>query len=275
MEAFDNLVAHSRVNLSLHEARKLIADHRDSHFLRNVSEELVDKLLGGTLELVNAGVEVVQDRPDKVRNLIRRRPSVTSEYLQRMVSSAVDELIIISPYFVPQKQGVAFFSALAKTGVRVIIVTNSLASTNHASVHAVYARYRKPLLQQGIELYELRPRLEAMPMETKLTLHSKVATVDRKRLFVGSFNLDPRSLYINTEMAMAVSSTELSGDMATSILESLPETSYKLELSPKGKLQWHLRTAGVQEVITTEPQSGLWRRFRTKLMSLLPIEGQM
>ncbi len=275
MEAFDSLVAHSHVNLSLHEARKLIADHRDSLFLRNVHGELVDKLLAGTLELVSAGVEVVQDRPAKVRNLVRRRPSVTSEYLQRMVSSATQELIIISPYFVPQKQGVEFFSSLAKTGVRVIIVSNSLASTNHASVHAVYARYRKPLLQNGVELYELRPRLETMPIDAKLTLHSKVATVDRKRLFVGSFNLDPRSLYINTEMGMAVDSAELAGNMAASILESLPETAYKLELSPKGKLQWLLRTAGVQEVITTEPQSSLWRRFRTKLMSLLPIEEQM
>ena len=275
MEAFDNMVAHSNVNLSLHEARKLIADHRDSLFLQNVHGELVDKLLSGTLELVSADVDVVQDRPDKVRNLVRRRPSVTSEYLQRMVSSAKQELIVISPYFVPQKQGVEFFSALAKTGVRVIIVSNSLASTNHASVHAVYARYRKPLLQRGIELYELRPRLETMPLEAKLTLHSKVATVDGARLFVGSFNLDPRSLYINTEMGMAVASDELAGNMATSILESLPETAYKLELSPKGKLQWLLRTAGVQEVITTEPQSSLWRRFRTKLMSLLPIEEQM
>ncbi|MDJ0710340.1 MAG: phospholipase D family protein [Woeseiaceae bacterium] len=275
MEAFDNLVAHSHVNLSLHEARKLIADHRDSMFLRNVHGELIDKLLKGTLELVNANVEVVQDRPDKVRNLVRRRPSVTSDYLQRMVSSATRELIIISPYFVPQKQGVEFFSALAKSGVRVVIVSNSLASTNHASVHAVYARYRKPLLQQGVELYELRPRLESMPTDSTLTLHSKVSTVDRKRLFVGSFNLDPRSLYLNTEMGMAVDSAQLAGDMAKSILESLPESAYKLKLSAKGKLQWLLQTSGVQEIITTEPQSSLWRRFRTKLMSLLPIEGQM
>ncbi len=124
-------------------------------------------------------------------------------------------------------------------------------------------------------MYELRPRLETMPTDTTLTLHSKVATVDRKQLFVGSFNLDPRSLYINTEMGMAVASEELAGDMAASILESLPETAYKLELSPKGKLQWLLRTAGIEEIITTEPQTSLWRRFRTKLMSLLPIEEQM
>ncbi len=275
MEAFDSLVAHSHVNLSLHEARKLIADHRDSLFLKNVHGELVDRLLAGTLGLVAADVEVIQDRPDKVRNLVRRRPSVTSDFLQRMVSSATRELIVISPYFVPQKQGVEFLSALAKTGVRVVIISNSLASTNHPSVHAVYARYRKPLLRRGVELYELRPRLESMPSDTTLTLHSKVATVDRERLFVGSFNLDPRSLYLNTEMGFAVGSEVLAGDMARSILDSLPETAYKLELSDRGKLQWLLQTAGIQELITTEPQSSLWRRFRTKLMSFLPIEEQM
>jgi putative cardiolipin synthase len=114
-----------------------------------------------------------------------------------------------------------------------------------------------------------------MKTDTKLTLHSKVATVDRQRMFVGSFNIDPRSLYLNTEMGMAVNSTELSSNMATSILDSLPESAYKLRLSQKGKLQWLLQTTGAEEVITTEPQTSLMRRFLTKLMSLLPIEEQM
>jgi putative cardiolipin synthase len=170
---------------------------------------------------------------------------------------------------------VAFFGTLVAKGVRVIIITNSLASTNHSSVHAVYARYRKPLLQHGVELYELRPKSEAMETETKLTLHSKVATVDRHKLFVGSFNLDPRSLYLNTEMGMAVDSPILAGRMAKSILESLPDFAYTLRLSDKGKLHWLLQSAGVEEVITTEPQTSLWRRFLTRLMSLLPIEGQL
>ena len=192
-----------------------------------------------------------------------------------MVSAADDELIVISPYFVPQKQGVDFFAALVKKGVRVVIVSNSLASTNHTSVHAVYARYRKPLLQQGVELYELRPRHEAMQTDTKLTLHSKVATVDRQRTFVGSFNIDPRSLFLNTELGLAVRSVDLSNSMACSILDTLPEYAYKLRLSEKGRLQWLLRTSGVEEVITTEPQTSLWRRLLARLMSLLPIEGQM
>ena len=275
MMAFDRMVAHSGVAESIEEARRYVDEHTDTPFLKGVDGRLIEDFIAGRLALVGGEVEVVQDRPDKVQNFVRRRISVTSDYLQKMVSAANEELIVISPYFVPQKQGVDFFGALVKKGVRVVIISNSLASTNHSSVHAVYARYRKPLLRQGVELYELRSRFEAMETKTKLTLHSKVATVDRQRLFVGSFNLDPRSLYLNTEMGVAANSPELSTNMATSILDSLPDSAYKLRLSRKNKLQWLLQTAGVEEVITTEPQTSLLRRFLTKLMSLLPIEEQM
>lgn len=275
MAAFDKMVAHGRVSESVEEARRYVDQHSDTAFLKELNADLIDDLIAGRLELVAAEAEVVQDHPDKVRNLIRRGPSATSSYLQKMVSGANDELIVISPYFVPQQQGVDFFGSLVKKGVRVVIISNSLASTNHSSVYAVYARYRKPLLRLGVELYELRPHYEAMKTGTKLTLHSKVATVDRTKMFVGSFNLDPRSLYLNTEMGMAVTSRKLAGAMADSILETLPDFAYKLQLSRKGRLQWLLQTAGVEEIITTEPQTSLWRRFLTKLMSLLPIEGQM
>ena len=275
MTAFRHLVPHGDMQESLGVARELVEAHRKGPFLQDVNGHLIDDLVAGRLDLITGQVEVVQDLPDKVRNLIRRRPSVSLEYLQRMVAAAQQELIVISPYFVPQKQGVDFFAALVASGVRVVIISNSLASTNHTSVHAVYARYRKPLLQRGIELYELRPRFETTSTDTTLTLHSKVATVDRRRTFVGSFNIDPRSLYLNTEMGIAVRSARLAADMASSILDTLPDFAYRLQLSKRGKLQWLLRAGGVEEIITTEPQTSLWRRFRTKLMSLLPIEEQM
>ena len=238
MDAFDQLVAHGSVADSLEEARKYLQRHRDEPFLKGVDNRLIDNFVGGGLEFVAAKTRIVQDHPDKVRNLMRRRRSEMSDYLQKLVSAAEHELIVISPYFVPQKQGVDFLGSLVKKGVRVVIITNSLASTNHSSVHAVYARYRKPLLQQGVELYELRPRFEAMPAHTKITLHSKVATVDRKRLFVGSFNLDPRSLYLNTEMGMEVESGNLAESMAASILDTLPDFAYSLRLSIVIVLSW-------------------------------------
>ncbi|MCH8135933.1 MAG: phospholipase D family protein, partial [Proteobacteria bacterium] len=183
------------------------------------------------------------------------------------------EVIIVSPYFVPQRQGVAFLAALVSKGVRVVVITNSLASTNHTSVHAVYARYRKHLLRQGIELYELRPQFSASDL--KITLHSKVAVVDGASLFVGSFNLDPRSLYINTEMGMAVESRELAGSVAASIGKSLQERTYSLRLARSGGIRWKYLTHAGEQVANKEPHTTIWRRSLTRLMSLLPIESQM
>lgn len=275
MGAFDRMVPHSEWQDSVGVARALLEEHLDGPFLGNVDDDIMERFDAGTLELIEAHIEVVQDHPDKVRHRRWRRSYASLEYLMKMVSAANDEVIIISPYFVPEKQGVEFFAGLRNKGVRVVIITNSLASTNHKSVHAVYRRHRKPLLEQGVELYELRPRYESMSTDTSLTLHSKVLTVDRKRTFVGSFNLDPRSLYLNTELGLAVDSEALATDMATSILALLPDFAYKLGLSKRGRLQWLLRTGGAEEIITTEPQTSFWLRVRTWLTGLLPIEGQL
>jgi len=275
INAFNTMVPHSSLEDSTQQGRKYLEEHRDGAFLKSVDDELTKQLTDGTLGLVRAKAAVIQDYPDKIRKFLPRSTSITTVFLQQTVAMAASELIIISPYFVPQKEGVEFFGGMVRKGVRVVIVSNSLASTNHSSVHAVYARYRKPLLKQGVELYELRPYVAPPDSTTKLTLHSKVATIDRTRLFVGSFNLDPRSLYLNTEMGMMVDSDDLAGSMAAGILESLPNIAYQLQLSEKGRLQWLLRADSGDEVITTEPRTTWWLRFKTKLMSFLPIEGQM
>jgi len=275
VSVFGAMVPHGTLLESAEEGRKYLQQHSEGDFFKSVNMELADRFVDGGLALVAAEAAVVLDYPGKIRKLLPRPTSITSVFLQQMVSAASKELIVISPYFVPQQQGVDFFSSLVRKGVRVVIISNSLASTNHLSVHAVYARYRKPLLRQGVELYELRPHIAGDDKSTKLTLHSKVATVDRTKLFVGSFNLDPRSLYLNTEMGMVVDSDELAGPMAESILDTLPDFAYRLQLSEKGKLQWLLQAASGDEVITTEPRTNWWRRLKTRLLSILPIEGQM
>lgn len=260
------------------EGERFVDGHPSAGRL-NATRRLGEKLFkDGELELVPASATLVLDHPDKVRGLVRRQLGETSQFLQQLASSAVQELVIVSPYFVPLRDGVDFFAALVERGVRVVIVTNSLASTNHASVHAVYARYRKPLLRAGIELYELRPGLTRVPpgAVVRKTLHSKVAVVDRRHLFVGSFNLDPRSLYINTEMGMAVDSAVLADTMAGSIEDLLPDLTYRLELADdSGALEWRFVDDNVNRTVRKEPHTGLWRRIRTRLMGLLPIEGQM
>ena len=216
-----------------------------------------------------------------MRGLSLGQTGETTTFLRQLVSSASKDVLIVSPYFVPQRQGVDFLTALVRKGVRVVVVTNSLASTNHSSVHAVYARYRKPLLRQGIELYELRPRhipadssVEDQP-DRKFTLHSKLVVVDHEKIFVGSFNLDPRSLYINTEMGMVVESGELATSVAASIGESLQRQTYSLRQTRTGSIRWKYMTRHGEHIATKEPHTTIWRRMLTRLMSLLPIEGQM
>ena len=281
ISVFDKYIDHPTVNEIVAEGRRYMEEHAGSPLLSGLSDRLVIDLLAGTLPLLAAPAELVMDVPDKVRWPVRRQVGEVTEYLVKMVSTATSELIIVSPYFVPQRQGVEFFSSMVKKGVRVVIVTNSLASTNHDSVHAVYARYRKPLLRQGVELYELRSTPDpdddhdhtAEP--APLTLHSKVAVVDRARLFVGSFNLDPRSFYINTEMGMVVDGPQLADSLASTGLASLQTTAYRLRLNPRGRIVWQFADDGSKRVVATEPHTSVWRRFRTWLMGLLPIESQM
>ena len=278
VQVFQHLVEHRTLAATIDEGRRYLGSESATSITGRVSASLTDRLLAAELPLVPAAAEIVSDHPDKVRGFTREQVGETTRFLQAMVSAAAREVLIVSPYFVPQKAGVEFLAGLVARGIRVLVVTNSLASTNHPSVHAVYSRYRKALLQGGVELFELRPRLISTigePDAMLTTLHSKVAVVDRERLFVGSFNLDPRSLYINTEMGMVVTSAPLAGEMAQSIESVLPATAYRLQLSARGRLRWHFRTRRGEQQAVREPDTTMWRRLRTWLMGLLPIEGQM
>ena len=281
ISVFNEYLDHQSLEDTVEAGRRYLDERKRSPFLLGLNDNLVQALISGELPLVAAPAELVLDLPDRVRGLVRRQTGDVMERLVQMVSAAQKEVIVVSPYFVPQRQGVDFFSALVKKGVRVVILTNSLASTNHSSVHAVYARYRKPLLRQGVELYELRPDNdnrevdEATGESARLTLHSKVAVVDRERFFVGTFNLDPRSLYINTELGVVVESRQMAGSMASAGLESLRFAAYRLRVNQRGRLNWHYASDGEERIASKEPDTSLWRRFLTRLMGLLPIEGQM
>ncbi|MDX1506718.1 MAG: phospholipase D family protein [Woeseiaceae bacterium] len=281
IDVFESLVERRPPDEALRAGREFLEQHKDSPYLRAADDRLIRQFLAGQLPLLEAVAEVVLDHPDKARGLTRDQIGETSEYLRKLISSATEEVIIVSPYFVPQKRGVRFLGGLADNGVRVVVITNSLASTNHASVHAVYARYRKPLLRRGVEIYELRPRASGASLEedssliAKLTLHSKVAVVDRRDVFVGSFNLDPRSLYINTEMGMSVRCEQLATSMRHSVLRSLNRHAYSLRLAPNGGLRWKYMTRNGEKMAAKEPHTDLWLRIKTRLMGLLPIESQM
>ena len=194
--------------------------------------------------------------------------------LRPRVEKAGSEVIISSPYFIPGKRGMRLFKQLREKGVRVRIITNSFAGNDVAVVHSGYARYRKDLLRLGVELYELKPSLGAKGKKSAfgssgVSLHAKVFVVDRGEVFVGSLNLDPRSVDLNTELGIVVESPALA-DEAARLLENLlqPALSYRLSLDgPDGGLRWTAEAEGKEVRYTSDPEVGFWRSFSTWLLS--------
>jgi len=168
-----------------------------------------------------------------------------------------------------------FWRYLIERGMAVTIVTNSLASTNHVPVHAAYSRYRKQLLEMGVTLYEVRANaVEPGDGVERLTLHTKLMLIDERYFFVGSLNLDPRSIDINAEMGLLIDSPAGAVQFMTTITDAIEKTTYRVDLDPSGHLTWHASIHGEEVVETSEPLASWWRRLQSKLYRLLP-EGQL
>ena len=201
------------------------------------------------------------------------------------LTGAERRLDLVSPYFVPGDAGVKSLTDLARSGVKIRIVTNSLAATDVMAVHAGYARHRRALLLAGIELYELKPdaaernRAARLPWRMRLagfsaaSLHGKTFLIDGQRLFVGSFNLDPRSALLNTEMGLIVDSATLTGELAQAIDRDLAAGTWQVVLGSDGRLEWVETGADGRSMLGHEPGASLARRLGAKLLSWLPIEG--
>lgn len=187
-------------------------------------------------------------------------------------------LVIISAYFVPTEQGVQRLIELADQGIAVEIITNSLESTDAAVVHGAYAPWRETLLRHGVGLYEMRPEQEAggsddmrVPGASASALHIKALSFD-DQLFVGSFNVDPRSIYWNTEIGVLARSDSLMEAFNELVAVGQdPTLSYRLELTPDRELNWHLEREGEMQVLTAEPGS-VWRHFNAWISHTLKFE---
>lgn len=271
---------------ALQGLREALADTPDQARQTPYGEALERRVLdviGGSGEPLHwARAQVVADPPEKAEgDLDQDDPDRLSARLGPLLRDAHRELVIISPYFVPQERGVALFSELRERGVRVVILTNSLASNDVPLVHSGYAPYRKPLLEAGVELWELRPdvpvkrRYTGLPDDSRSSLHAKTFVVDRQHLYVGSLNLDPRSVDINTEMGIVMEAPILAEERVAGFLNALPEAAYRLRLDDRGELEW-LAQEGSEEVIhRQEPGTSFWLRFSTGLLGILPIEDQL
>ena len=244
-------------------------------YQQSIESDLLQDLIADRLPLIPADARLLSDSPDKLINEISKEQMQLANDLGEVLLSAKDEIIIITPYYVPRNDGIQLLRNLTESGLRVVIVTNSLASTNHVPVHSGYAKYRRDAIRSGAELYEVRANAGRElgggdDDPDSLTLHTKVFLFDRRYLFVGSLNLDPRSIEINAEMGLLIDSTELAGGMAAAVEERLSAAAYRVLENERGKLEWHATINGEEVVETKEPLTSWWRRVNAWFMKIVP-----
>ena len=229
------------------------------------------------LEWVNA--RVVSDDPAKTLDRTGRTDVLLlSKLIDGSVRSTFD---LISPYFVPGNKGAAHLEKLARSGIRIRVLTNSYSATDVSVVHSGYAKRREELAAAGVRLFELKGTGEAAEREERAgsrsgsspsSLHAKTFAADGERIFVGSFNFDPRSALLNTEMGLVIESAALAGRLSAAFSTWIPERAYEVRMRPDGGLEWIERLPSGEIRHDTEPGVGGVRRAWLGFLSLLPID---
>ncbi|RIX78857.1 phospholipase D family protein [Acidovorax cavernicola] len=213
-----------------------------------------------------------QGRQEHGSNLVRLNA------LEHIRAASV-EILLTSPYFIPGRAGVDLLAEAARRGVKVSVLTNSLASTDQPLVHGAYRRYRPALLTAGVALFELSPQRAGREEQRKLFglsvggLHTKSLVIDRKELFVGSMNFDPRSDRINTESALAIHVPEVAEDVARLAALSKMQAAHQLRLSEGQAIEWITPAGGEGPVHPDEPESEFWLKIWLLLTSEFAPEG--
>jgi len=240
-------------------------------------------LLAGRLALEWASARVLHDDPAKVLHPPDAHDLHMLPRLEEALGKPARELNLVSPYFVPTQAGSEALLAIAKRGVAMRILTNSLAATDVAPVHAGYSKYREALLRGGVRLYELKPSAHSEAAERErrglsgssgASLHAKTFSVDRSRIFIGSFNFDPRSARLNTEMGILVESEAIAVRLSDALDRNLPQVAYEVVLADR-RLQWIERTAAGEIRHDNEPGVGALKRLWVEFLSILPFEWML
>ncbi len=270
------------------QLEEFVAAQADSVYLKALrNSKLADKIRNNQVGTSWGHAVVVYDRPEKLLHDTGQEEYQLAPQLKPYVEGVQKELIIFSPYFVPGDAGTAFLTGLVARGVRVRILTNSLASNDVSVVHAGYAKYRKALLRGGVELYEMNKKLTREQREekkgtggsSKASLHAKSFVFDRNQVFIGSLNLDPRALIHNTEIGVVLTSPEIAQGMGGWFDENIGKLAFRLELKrDEGGseiLLWHGLVDGTPQTIDADPYTGFWKRLGIGFLGILPIESQL
>ncbi|WP_369980460.1 phospholipase D family protein [Xanthomonas bundabergensis] len=225
----------------------------------------------------SAEAAIVFDPPEKAEGAPPRADWMTPRLVGEM-ARAQRELALISPYFVPGDDGLRWIGQLRERGVAVGVLTNSLAANDVVAVHGGYAGYRVPLLRQGVTLFELKPQGDpggSLFGSSGASLHTKAFVVDASEGFIGSFNLDPRSMNLNTEMGLLFRDRAAAAELQRLYRAKVSApVSYRLALQD-GELRWQDGAARPPRTWTHEPEAGVWRRAAARVIGWLPLESQL
>lgn len=241
------------------------------------------RLRSGALGLEWVDVKLVVDDPSKGEGKATKDQLMIAQ-LAKVIGPVSKGLDLVSAYFVPGKAGTDYFDGLARAGAQVRILTNALETTDVAMVHAGYAKYRRGLLEGGVKLYELRPVEGAPDGDAELnvigssgaSLHAKTFSVDGDRIFIGSFNFDPRSALLNCEMGFLIDSPAMAQTISGAFDNRIPEDAYTVSLTPGGELSWTASRPGeAPQSFSSDPHSGVVKRALVVVLGWLPIEWML
>jgi putative cardiolipin synthase len=283
IEAFANLpddpaAELDRLRVEIEQARKEITS---SKYAVAVRAQILQDAGAGLNAFTWAPYTLAVDSPDKsIKSKAASADSILTP-LRKSLLAAEKEVLIISPYFVPGRSGIEALSEIQRRGIQVTVVTNSLAANNQALVHGGYTPSRKPLLKAGVRIYEIRADAGVSGSHivatesAKATLHTKAFVVDRREAFIGSFNFDPRSANINTELGVIIRSPKIAAEIADMIETKSASIAFEVFLNENGKIRWRGMEQGKEIVLDKEPQTSWGQRFMAGVYRFLPIRGQL
>ena len=290
------VVNQSAHHLSYESLKRQLHEHYERVTVQNYldltsNSQAIDSLMSRDIQLDWVKAEVVKDSPDKIKSKAKKKEHLNFQLIQHL-EQPEKNVDLISAYFVPEKKGAKMLTDLAKDGVKVRVLTNSFKANDVAVVHAFYGKYRQNLLEHGVQLYEFLPALNKNDLDkntedlakkakvsikglSRSSLHAKLMALDEKQVFIGSFNFDPRSAYLNTEIGVLLNSPPLAQAVHTTMDENLSKYAYKLVLDANKKITWQRQTPQGPVIYTKEPRMKWWQRAGIKMLSWLPIEGFM
>ncbi len=281
MQQLGKPVDDNTFNQWLSKTQPLLQAYRQE--MRKQRNEISEMLNHLRRDIYYADLQVIYDHPQKVITAFTDTSGNIAPAIATLMKNAQQHLLISSPYFIPGEYGLSLFQELRQRGVTITILTNSYAANDVPAVHAAYSKYRERLLAMGVQLFELKPLGAeeqaddgfALLGSKRASLHAKAFIVDSQTVFVGSFNLDPRSAVHNTEMGVIFTNAAYSAQSEQRSQRFIQRFAYQVSLDPQGRLQWHDQQTTPASLHTQEPDMHWWDHLLVEVIALLPVEWLM